>query len=79
MQLKTTCRACVCVCSLVSGLYGAFCSVFVYVHSSVTPVWEATDHRPKEVDRQQRIIGTQTEHMEEAQYQEVAKKVEAHS
>ena len=32
----------------------------------VTPVREATDHRPKEVDRQQRILGTQTEHMEEA-------------
>ena len=33
----------------------------------VTPVREATDHRPKEVSRHQRIIGTQTEHVEEAQ------------
>ena len=43
----------------------------------VTPVREATDHRPKEVDRQQRMIGTQTEHMEEVQYREVVKKVGA--
>ena len=34
--------------------------------SLVDPVREATDHRPKEVDRQQRILGTHTEHMEEA-------------
>ena len=45
----------------------------------VTPLREATDHRPKEVDRRQRIIGTQTERMVEAQYQEVAKKVGAHA
>ena len=40
----------------------------------VTPARETTDHRPKEGDRQQRIIGTQTEHTEEAQYQEVARR-----
>ena len=45
----------------------------------VTPGREATDHRSKEVDRKQRMIGTQTEHTEEAQYREVGKKVRAHS
>ena len=39
----------------------------MYTTVIVTPGWEATDQRPKEVERQQRKIGTKAEHMEEAQ------------
>ena len=56
--------------------------VYVSWHSPnclLHPRGKLQSKRPRELDRHSRRVSTQTEHMEEAQYLEVAKKVGAHS